>query len=535
MFLIVSRDQEVLAEISLRTGVTIGADFECHVVLDDPRVPAEAVRIERDGDGWQIEWMAPDAPLRSAAGPVRASAPLSIGDELQLFDYVLHCVAPPEDEQPDCGDRTAGVEQLTRFVQSTLPPGAILRRLDENVELAGARLGDFGAAAVKLSCADAIPGVMDAALDVLVSICSARNAWIGVRRVNYGPMEYVQGRTRDGASIELPAIGVALQARVLHRSQFVFVPRVREHHGASVLQGPLPGPRGMLGMLYIDSGSAEHRFDERDVDFFVLIALQIAAQLDAVIQQAARNRGALVAGEVGVAHAIQGRITPRKLPQWDTLSCGAFREVGTGHSGDVYDVVRLGDGRCGVLIARAPSSGATPSLLMAQAQAAFRVGAMHLDPPHVLLTSLNILMYDGQPDRVLDCLVAFIDPSSGELTFAAAGDIEAWIVSARGEERPLVAGPRPPRLGSAKLHQYSAQRTTLGAQETLALFTAGAIAACNRRQEAFGAERFMNGLCDAFGQPASSALQELVQELRAFTEGLAQRDDLTIVLAHYNP
>ena len=68
--------------------------------------------------------------------------------------------------------------------------------------------------------------------------------------------------------------------------------------------------------------------------------------------------------------------------------------------------------------------------------------------------------------------------------------------------------------------------------ESLVLFTPGVTTARNRQGEAFGEERFVDLLCDGFGQPASAMLKEMLTELRNFTEGGQQPNDITIIVAH---
>ena len=54
-----------------------------------------------------------------------------------------------------------------------------------------------------------------------------------------------------------------------------------------------------------------------------------------------------------------------------------------------------------------------------------------------------------------------------------------------------------------------------------------------RNDEDFGEERFINILCDGFGQLASTMLKEMLSDLRNFTEGGVQPEDITVLLAHF--
>jgi len=327
-------------------------------------------------------------------------------------------------------------------------------------------------------------------------------------------------------------VGQNLKPRILDRGQFVMVPLVSVQERMSVLAGPLNGPDGTLGMIYLDTGDSGRRFDARDLDFLSVLANVFAYQLDAVFKALARNKAAMIEGQVSVAHEIQARITPRKLPQTDELQFGAFRETGRERTGDIYDVVRLASNKVAVMVAQTPASGAMPSMLMAQAQTAFRIAAMHQDGPQVFLRSLNWLLYDGQRDHSLQCFAGVIDPVTGQLPYSMAGHVGAFMVGARGEDRSLAPQDLPPELSLNKAAVYPLLTEQIEPGETLVLFTSGVTTAQNRKGETFGEERFVNILCDGFGQLASATLKEMLTDLRSFTEGGTQPDDITVLLAH---
>jgi serine phosphatase RsbU (regulator of sigma subunit) len=184
------------------------------------------------------------------------------------------------------------------------------------------------------------------------------------------------------------------------------------------------------------------------------------------------------------------------------------------------------------MVAHTPATGAVPSLLMAQAQTAFRSAVMHQDTPAVCLRMLNWMLYDGQRDHPLECLVGVIDPASGVMRYSIAGHLGAYIISSRGEERKLGAQEASPALGLEKSTVYPLLPEQLEPGETLVLFTPGVVTAKNGRGEVFGEERFINILCDGFGQLASAMLKDLLTDLRSFTEGGQQPDDITVILAH---
>jgi serine phosphatase RsbU (regulator of sigma subunit) len=514
-------------------AIYIGSREGCAVRLDDPRVaPQHAVIFADDHEGWVLEPLEQDESIQLNGVAIPQRVALRNADEIAIHDHTVRAYFEEPKLTPTPATTTS-VAALTQFVRFQLPAGSSVRKPDEELTLRAGQMARLARANMSLSHCSAVESLMDVALQRLFELIPAQRAWVGVRRVNYGAMEYVQGQTMTGQTTELPEIGERLKPRVLDRGQYVLIPYARADAPFSALAGPLCGPDGTtLGMVYLDTGDSGRRFEAPDLDLFVAINTLLAAQLDAIFREGARVRAAMLEGEVAVVHAVQARLTPRKLPQWPELQFGAFREPGRSRCGDIYDIVRLNNGMAAFMIAHTSAVGPAPAMLIAQAQAGFRTSAMHLDRPHIYLRTMNALMYDGAQDHPLELFTGVIHPPTGRMKFALAGNLGAYIISARGEERRLEAPARTPPLGVDKNAAYDELTEELAAGETLVLFTPGVITARNGKEVTFGEERLVNILCDGFGQLASSMLKDMLTDLRNFTEAGAQPDDITVILAH---
>ena len=533
MRLILTENGSMLSDIECeREPIYVGSQENCHIHLADSRVAQQQLLIFPAPDGgWMLQQLHTENVVSINGMTVSDRARLKTGDEIEIYDFLIR--AFPEHEVKSGGvEIGTSVKQLTRFAQAQLPSGAIIKKPDESLTLQSEHLHGVGQINLTLSQIINIEALMNVALKTQLDLFGAQRVWMGVRRVNYGAMEYTEGRQLTGQTFDLPDIGKTVQPRVLDRGQFVLLPRLSAKDHLSVLAGPLAGPDGTLGMIYLDSGESEHVFDEEDLDYFILTMHLFGVQLDAVFKHIARDRAAMIDGEVSVAHEIQARLTPRKLPQWETLQFGAFREPGREHTGDVYDLVRLSNGMAAVMVAHTPASGAMPSMLISQVQAGFRSAAMHMDAPHIFMRCMNWLLYDGDKDHPLECFVGIIDPNTGEMRYAIAGTPGVYIIGQRGDERSLRPDKPAPSLGVVKTATFPSTAEQLGNEETLVVFTPGVTTAKNRDGETFGEERFVNILCDGFGQLASSMLKELLTDLRNFTEGGSQPNDVTVLLAH---
>jgi len=535
MRLIVLQGEAMIADVVCgQEAIHVGSRDGARVRLDDARIADQQAVIYPDANRtWLLEQLNPACEIRLNNTLVSQRAPLTTGDEIRLLEYTIR-VYPDFGEQPPARLAVKTTRAaLERFAQAKLPLGAVLRRADELLTIQPGQSDVFGRTAVAVSGCANIEELMDAALRHLLSAFAAQRAWVGVRRVNYGPMEYEEGRLLTGQAVDLPELGHELKPRVLDRGQFALIPTISPEDRTAILAGPLVGPEQIIGMAYVDTGDSGRCYDVRDLDHFIVQLAIIAHQLDAILQTHARNRAALIDGQVSVAHETQARLTPRKLPQWDDqLQFGAFREPGRERTGNIYDVVRLANNLAGFMIAHTPATGALPAILMAQAQTAFRSAVMHQDNPAVCLRMLNWLLYDGQPDHPLECFVGVIDPATGKMSCSHAGHVGAYIIDPRGEARRLGAAEPLAALGVSKGTVYPLLPEQLEPEETLVLFTPGVTTAKNRQDETFGEERFVNILCDGFGQLASAMLKEMLTDLRNFTEGGQQPDDITVILAH---
>ncbi|HOO16986.1 MAG: SpoIIE family protein phosphatase [Phycisphaerae bacterium] len=512
-------------------AIYVGAHEDCRIRLQDPRIAPRQAVIYPQGSGWTVEQLAPECAIHVNDMSLAGKSTLKTGDEIRLADYVLRAY-PEHVEQPGLELGTSRA-QLERFIASRLPPGTVIKKPTEPLNIAPEQVMKIAEFTQRVSQCEQVTELMDVALQALLVNFAAQRVWMGVRRMTYGAMEYVEGRLLTGQPTDLPEMADCLKPRVLDRIQYLLVPIFNREERSSVMAGPLRGGDGALGMIYLDSGGSGRMYEDKDMDFFVLFSTVIAAQLDAIFKHIAASRAALVAGEVGVAHVIQARLTPRKLPQWEKLQFGAFRETGRERASDIYDLLKLNDGTANFMVAHTAVKGALPSLLMAEAQATFRLAALHKDPPHVFLRSLNWVLYDGEDDHPLNCFVGTIDPQTGQIRYALAGEARAFIIGNRGEERRLGTLEPTPPLGVVRSAAYALLPEQLAPSETLVVFTPGVTTARNRNNEVFGEERFINILCDGFGQLASAMLKEMLTDLRSFTEGGVQPEDITVLLAHF--
>src|SRR5256885_5525772 len=126
--------------------------------------------------------------------------------------------------------------------------------------------------------------------------------------------------------------------------------------------------------------------------------------------------------ELQTAQYIQRALLPKDVPAFPGWQLMPFyrpaREVG----GDLYDFIPFEDGRLGIVIGDVTDKGIPAALIMATTCTMLRTAAQATDSPGEALARVNDLLYAETPSRMfVTCFYAILDPASGRLCYANAG------------------------------------------------------------------------------------------------------------------
>jgi len=126
--------------------------------------------------------------------------------------------------------------------------------------------------------------------------------------------------------------------------------------------------------------------------------------------------------ELRVARLIQQTLLPKDLPALSGWHFSAYymaaREVG----GDFYDFLYFDDGQLGLVIGDVTDKGVPAALVMATVRSMIRSAAVgEVSPGKVLERTNDMLHHDIPPRMFVTCLYAILDPHTGRVRFANAG------------------------------------------------------------------------------------------------------------------
>lgn len=258
---------------------------------------------------------------------------------------------------------------------------------------------------------------------------------------------------------------------------------------------------------------------ERTLDTEEQAALMMLADLLA----AAMERARLGAYEHILAESLQRTLLPRELtalPGVVTTARYVPASADVGLGGDWYDVLKLPDGRIGLIVGDVEGHSTDSAIVMGQLRSAVMAYVKEGHDPAAVLGRAGRLLSDLDTELIATCCIAFLNVEDGVLEAARAGHPAPLLRHPDGrlEILDVVAGV-PLGIGASSGENCS---TVLPPGATLMLYTDGMYQAST-------------------GDIPASALELLAGadvDLEELADGLVERaadghDDLALLLAHY--
>src|SRR5256714_1744770 len=234
-------------------------------------------------------------------------------------------------------------------------------------------------------------------------------------------------------------------------------------------------------------------------------------------------------GPSRLAIPLAPQARPRSAPDREGLELGAVYES-SAHvdvGGDVYDYLRLPDGRLAVVLGDVTGHGIEATADMAMAKFVFRsLAREHPEPADFLASANEVVVGEIAAAKFITMAYVVVDAASGEVACACAGHPPPRLVGADGEIRPLAANGLA--LGIEGAQRYDEDRVPLAVGDSVVLFTDGVVEA-RRDREFYGVERLDPALARGTGLSAEELALAVVGDCRAFAGG-SLGDDCAVVI-----
>ncbi len=238
--------------------------------------------------------------------------------------------------------------------------------------------------------------------------------------------------------------------------------------------------------------------------------------------------------ELEVASRIQTGFLPKSFKRFCQLpdvKVTARMKPAKGVAGDFYDVFLIDENRLCFLVADVAGKGMPAALFMMVAKTHIK-NYMMLDMPIAEVAELvnNRLNEDNEEELFVTAFLCVLDTRTGSLVYVNAGHNKPYVSQAGGPFHQLDCKVDFV-LGIMEDMSYREQRMELMPGDRICLYTDGVTEAFDVDGEMFsdeGMEAALNRHMEDAAEP-EALIEELYEEVEAFTRGAPQSDDITVV------
>ena len=313
------------------------------------------------------------------------------------------------------------------------------------------------------------------------------------------------------------------------------------YHTKSLLSVPLitgigTANRKVTGVINVNNKDNMKPFTLGDKKFLEAISDLVAAGINNVTYLSETKERELLNRS---AREIQMSLMPtetdfKRLPQEIDMYGESIpaKEVG----GDLFETVRLCDGRLLVILGDVSGKGSSAAIIMAIAQTVIKTLAPEESNIISILKKANKYLsaeMEGMDGKFVTLQLVAINVATGECEFASAGHGPLFIRKQNNNEEI------PPNLGmplglfDPPLMDFESKTFKLNPGDLFVMFTDGLYEEINHSNEMFGTDRIKKIMTQTAYESAKTLTKALVTACQNWREGADAHDDLTVLTVKY--
>ena len=285
-----------------------------------------------------------------------------------------------------------------------------------------------------------------------------------------------------------------------------------------------------IGVLYLDSREKGTFFSSSTRGALETLATEAAVAIENARLYRETMEKAKMEQEMRIAAEIQQALLPKaaRLTEYFRTAAASLpcRSIG----GDFYDYVDLPDGTFGFALGDVAGKGPPAALLSAMMQGIFAAQAAASDTPCQTIARVNLALYRrGIESRFVTLMYGSL-ADDGRLTYCNAGHNPPLIIGRDGVRRLETGGPI---VGLFEAAMFEEETVRLSSGDWLIVFSDGVSEALSADGEEYGEARIVRTVQEATTADPQQMLQTLFNDIREFTKGAAQSDDITALVLRF--
>jgi serine phosphatase RsbU (regulator of sigma subunit)/pSer/pThr/pTyr-binding forkhead associated (FHA) protein len=289
-----------------------------------------------------------------------------------------------------------------------------------------------------------------------------------------------------------------------------------------------------IGVLYLDSREKGVLMSSSTRAALETLATEAAVAIENARLYRETMEKARMEQEMRIAAEIQQALLPKMARAGSFFAAAAASIPCRSIGGDFYDYVDLPAGALGFALGDVAGKGPPAALLSAMMQGIFAAQAASSDSPSQTISRVNLALYRrGIESRFVTLMYGVIAPD-GRLTYCNAGHNPPLIVSRSGSAatiRRLECGG--PIVGLFETATFEEETVILTDGDWLIVFSDGVSEAMSASGDEYGDNRIVSCVEKHKSMEPRQLLESLFADVRDFTRGAPQSDDITAMVLRY--
>ncbi len=286
----------------------------------------------------------------------------------------------------------------------------------------------------------------------------------------------------------------------------------------------------IIGVLYMDGRERSDMLSKSILASLEAFATQAALAIESARLYAESAEKARIDRDLRIAAEIQQRLLPDPICEAEFCHLAAVsipcRTVG----GDFFDYVEVGEG-LGFALGDVSGKGPPAALLAAAVQSNFVAHAQVSASPADAMARINGALLRRAIDARFATMFYGLVRADRTLQYCNAGQEPPLVLrasTAEDEDAWLETGG--PVIGLLPTAKYEAGVITLAPGDLVIVCSDGVTEALDASGIEFGRERLQDAVRGMRGQRPEAVLDRIVAEVREFSRGAAQADDVTALV-----
>ena len=240
--------------------------------------------------------------------------------------------------------------------------------------------------------------------------------------------------------------------------------------------------------------------------------------------------------ELTIAHDIQMGILPKIFPPFPDrheFDIYAMLEPAKEVGGDFYDFFFMNNERLFFVVGDVSDKGVPAAILMAVTKTMIKAIAKAAAAPDEILDKVNKeIARDNDSCMFITVFCGILNIKTGEVLYSNGGHLPPLIIHP-GEGAEFLKGDTGIAVGASEEAAYICNKILLRPADIICMYTDGFTEAADKKDELFGEQRLKEKICAVSQRPIKEIVLEAHAKVYEFSQGMPNRDDMTMLALQY--